>query len=57
MEPRANAFGDEVYSDLWGPSPVQSIGGRKYYMTYTDGCTRWAVIDILRTKDEALSSY
>ena len=57
MEPRANAFGDEVYSDLWGPSPVQSIGGRKYYVTYMDGCTRWTIIDVLRTKDEALSSY
>jgi len=25
----ANAFGDEIHSDLWGPSPIPTIGGRK----------------------------
>jgi transposase InsO family protein len=56
-EPRAKSYGDEVHSDLWGPSPVRSIGGRRYYVTYTDGCTRWTIVDILRTKDEAFTSY
>ena len=57
VEPRAEKFGDEVHSDLWGPSPVKSIGGREYYVTYTDGCTRWTVVDILKTKDQTFDSY
>ncbi|KAH9058195.1 hypothetical protein EDB87DRAFT_1564342 [Lactarius vividus] len=26
--PPARHFGDEVHSDLWGPSPIFSLGGR-----------------------------
>jgi hypothetical protein len=37
VAPRASNIGDEVHSDVWGPSPVQTIGGREYYTTYTDG--------------------
>jgi len=32
----ATKFGDEVYSNLWGPDPVEIKGGRKYYITFTD---------------------
>ena len=32
----ATKFGDEIYSDLWGPAPVETKGGRKYYITFTD---------------------
>jgi len=36
----ATKFGEEVHSDLWGPAPVESKGGKRYYITYTDDCTR-----------------
>jgi hypothetical protein len=39
--PRAAKFGDEVHSDLWGPSPVQSPGGKEYYVSFTDDHTRY----------------
>jgi len=55
--PRAEAFGDEVHSDVWGPSPVNSLGGRKYYITFTDDHTRFTRLALLRTKDEALQAY
>ncbi|CAA0813963.1 cysteine-rich RLK (RECEPTOR-like protein kinase) 8 [Striga hermonthica] len=29
-----------VYTDLWGPAPVTSLGGSMYYMTFIDDCTR-----------------
>lgn len=29
-----------VHSDLWGPAPVKSLGGSKYYMTFIDDSTR-----------------
>ena len=36
VAPPAKAFGDETHSDLWGPSPTSTIGGWKYYVTFTD---------------------
>jgi transposase InsO family protein len=53
----AEAFGDEIHTDLWGPSPTLSLGGRKYYVTFTDDCTHYMKLDILRTKDQAFDAY
>ena len=35
-EPQASKIGNEVHLDMWGPSPVQTINGREYYLSYTD---------------------
>jgi len=53
----ARAFGDEVHTDIWGPSPMLSLGKRKYYITFTDDSMCYTHIDILHTKDEALEKY
>src|SRR5487761_336488 len=55
--PLADAFGDEVHSDLWGPSPVPSLGGRRYYVTFTDDFSRYTWLTAIRTKDETLTAY
>lgn len=55
--PRAAAFGDEIHSDLWGPSPIQTPGHKEYYVSFTDDHTRWTVIDLLRTKDETFRAF
>ncbi|KAG2089618.1 uncharacterized protein F5147DRAFT_553883, partial [Suillus discolor] len=34
--PRRESFGDEVHSDLWGPSPVKTPGQKEYFMSFTD---------------------
>jgi hypothetical protein len=57
QEPLAEAFGDEIHTDVWGPAPVQSLGGRKYYVTFTDDATRWTQLENLRTKDKAFEAY
>ena len=31
---------DLVHSDLWDPSPVTSLGGSRYYITFIDDCSR-----------------
>jgi hypothetical protein len=32
----ATTFREEVHSDMWGPSPLNSLGGQRYYITFTD---------------------
>ena len=54
---RASEFGGEVHSDLWGPSPVATLNGRRYYVTYTDDKTRLTYIYLLRQKSDTLASY
>lgn len=54
---RAKRFGEEVHSDLWGPAPVQTKGGRRYYITFVDDYTRLTHLYLLRTKDEAFEAY
>ena len=34
-----------------------SIGRNKYYILYTDDCTRFRWLEVLRTKDKALESF
>ena len=53
----AKQFSDEIHTDLWGPSRTASLGGRRYYITFTDDHTWYTRIDILQTKDEALQAY
>src|SRR6266404_153626 len=43
--------------DLWGKSPVASLGGLHYYVTFTDDATQYTKINIIRTKDQTLESY
>ncbi|EIW56323.1 uncharacterized protein TRAVEDRAFT_91226, partial [Trametes versicolor FP-101664 SS1] len=33
---RAEHLGDEVHSDTWGPARIATLGGRKYYVSFTD---------------------
>ena len=53
----ANAFTVEVHMDIWGLSPLPSVGGRKYYITFTDDYTRYIRVHILRMKDQAFAAY
>jgi len=55
--PPATSFGEEIHSDLWGPSPTSTIGGRKYYVTFTDDFSRFTVLELLKTKDQTLQAY
>ena len=53
--PQADFFGAEVHSDVWGPSPTQSLGSCKYDITFTDNCTHFTCLEVLQMKDETLS--
>ena len=49
--------GEEVHSDLWGPAPVESLGRKRYYISFTDDYSRYMNIYFLATKDEAFNFY
>ena len=54
---RATKFGDEVHSDLWGPAPVATKGGKRYYITFTDDMSRLTHLYLLRVKSDAFKTY
>ena len=54
---RATEFGGEVHSDLQGRAPVESKGGKKYYITFMDDKTRLTHLYLLRKKDEVFATY
>ena len=37
--PKLQCFGDEVHSDMWGPSPIATKHGCQYFVTFTDDAT------------------
>jgi transposase InsO family protein len=55
--PQPSEIGDEIHSDVWGPSPVPTINGREYYTTFTDGKSRYSGLDLLRAKYENFKAY
>jgi hypothetical protein len=55
--PLADTFGAEVHTDLWGPSPVPSLGGRAYYVTFTNDYSCFTKLIILQSKDQMLDAY
>ena len=50
-------FREEIHTDVWGPSPVTSWCGCRYFITFTDDATRYTVTYLLHTKAEALGTY
>jgi gag-polypeptide of LTR copia-type/GAG-pre-integrase domain len=54
---RTKNFGDEVHTDLWGQSPVASISGKHYYVTFTDDATWYTHIYAIRKKSETFATY
>ena len=55
--PWAQKIGDEIHSDVWGPSPVQTLGRREYYTTYTDDNSHFSNLYLMQTKAENFEAY
>ena len=53
----AKTFGAKIHSDIWGPPPIPSLGGKHYYVTFTDDYSQWTRIYLIWTKDETLLAY
>jgi gag-polypeptide of LTR copia-type len=46
-----------IHSDLWGPSPIVSSNGFKYYVHFLDEYSRFFWIYFLRSKDEVVNVF
>uniref|UniRef100_A0A2N9HXG0 Integrase catalytic domain-containing protein n=1 Tax=Fagus sylvatica TaxID=28930 RepID=A0A2N9HXG0_FAGSY len=46
-----------IHSDVCDLKFVQTRGGRKYFVTFIDDCTRYCYVYLLRSKNEALESF
>ncbi|CAL5376159.1 unnamed protein product [Camellia sinensis] len=46
-----------VYSDVCGPIEVESLGGRKYFLTFIDDASRKLWVYFLKTKDEVFQHF
>jgi len=46
-----------VHSDLWGPAPVMSLGGKFYFISFTDDSARYSWTYYLRKKSEAFEVF
>jgi Pol polyprotein, beta-barrel domain len=51
VEVRADKPLELVHSDLCGEFPMKSLGGGRYFMTFTDDCTRYCRVYILKNKE------
>ena len=54
---RQSNLGDEVHTDLWGPSPVQSGGHSRYYASFTNDYTRYTQLYLQKAKSDMFDSY
>ncbi len=53
----AENFGDEVHTNVWGPAPIATHQGRKYFVTFMDDTTRYTTTFLIHTKDKAFDAY
>ena len=54
---QAKKYGDKVVSDLWGPTEIESLKGKKYYILFQDEYTHEQRIYFLHKKSEAFEAY
>ncbi|KAG6325796.1 hypothetical protein ID866_13293 [Astraeus odoratus] len=55
--PRCAKLGEEVHTNLWGPSPVKTNAQSKYFASFTDDHTHFTNLYLLKTKDQTFNTY
>jgi transposase InsO family protein len=46
-----------IYSDVWGPAPVDSVNGFKYYLIFVDNYTKYVWLYPLKAKSEVSTVF
>ncbi|XP_065627419.1 uncharacterized protein LOC136066661 [Quercus suber] len=53
----SNSIFELIHFDVWGPSPVTSIGGSRYFVVFIDDYSRYSWIFPMKSRSEILSIY
>ena len=53
----SNSIFELIHSDVWGTSPVASIGGSRYFVVFIDDYSRYSWIFPMKSRSEILSIY
>ena len=54
---RASAPFELVHSDVWGPCPVMSKTGFKYFVTFVDDYSRVTWLYLMKSRSELFSHF
>lgn len=46
-----------IHSDVWGPAPIRTPSGARYFVTFVDECTQMIWISLLKNKGEVFHSF
>ncbi|KAL4555898.1 hypothetical protein LXL04_038530 [Taraxacum kok-saghyz] len=47
----------KIHSDVWGPAPIPTPSGARYFVTFVDECTRMIWISLLKNKGEVVCVF
>ncbi|XP_040372400.1 uncharacterized protein LOC112194950 [Rosa chinensis] len=56
-ENKSKGLLDYIHSDVWGPAPVRSMGGFKYFVTFLDDFSRKIWVCFMREKSEVFTKF
>lgn len=50
-------FSNEVHTDIWGPSDVQTPGHKRFYVSFTDEYMWYTHLHLLGAKSDTFDTY
>src|SRR6266481_1735108 len=50
-------IGGEIHMDVWGPSPIKTMGGHAYYVSFTNDKSRYTQVHLLNHKSDMFNAY
>ena len=53
----SNSIFELIHSDVWGPSPIASISGSRYFVIFIDDYSRYSWIFPMKSRFEILPIY
>jgi transposase InsO family protein len=56
-ESHATVSFDLIHSDVWGPSPVASMSGSRYFVIFVDDFSRYTWVFFMKSRSELLDIY
>ena len=48
---------DLIHYNVWGPSPINSIGESRYFVVFVDGYSHYSWVSLMSSRDELLNIY